>query len=345
MPEKPKYFWFGKETYSMKAITVSDKSADADNLKLELRNIEIPKIKTNECLVKIHASGINPSDVKALLGKMPNLIWPRVPGRDYSGVVVEGPNNLIGKEVWGTGGDLGMSRNGAHSEFNIVDTDGIREKPKNISMLEAGSIGVSWTCAWLGMMHGAQVSAGEKVVVFGANGKVGEAAIQIATAEGASVIGFERSRDNYLGHTNKPVDIVNLQNETDIHSAIMNRTNGKGADIIMNTVGSPYFDVACNSMAKQGRQIIISTLIEENLINLRTFYRGNYKMIGVSNMDHNNIISGELLEEMKTGFESGLYKPYPIKKKNIYKLEEAKKAYGIVLNGSTRDRIIINPNQ
>lgn len=327
----------------MKAITVLEKSPDADNLRIELTNIEMPKIRDGECLVKIFASGINPSDVKALLGKMPNLTWPRIPGRDYAGVVIEGPSNQIGKEVWGTGGDLGMSRNGAHAEFNVIDTNGIREKPKNLSMLEAGSIGVSWTCAWLGMVPGANVTDGETVVVFGANGKVGEAAIQIATAQGASVIGFERSRDDYLGHTNGPLDIVNLEKEPDTHKAIMDRTDGKGADIIMNTVGSPYFDAACNSMAKQGRQIIIATIIEENLINLRTFYRGNYQMIGISNMDHNNVVSGKLLEDMKSGFEAGVYKPYPIDNKNIYGLEDADEAYKIVLNGLSRDRIVIDP--
>ena len=327
----------------MKAITVSEKSTDIDNLKFELISVGIPKINDGECLVKVHASAVNPSDVKALLGKMPNLTWPRVPGRDYSGVVVEGPSNLIGKEVWGTGGDLGMNRNGSHAEYNVVDSGGIQEKPKNLSMFEAGSIGVSWTCAWLGMMRGANVSAGETIVVFGANGKVGEAAIQIATAKGASVIGFERSSDDYLGHTNSPVDIVNLKKESDIHAAIMDRTDGKGADIIMNTVGSPYFDAACNSMAKQGRQIIISTIIEENSINLRTFYRGNYQMIGVSNMDHDNIISGQMLEDMKSGFETGAYKPYPINNENIYTLESAEEAYKIVLKGLSRDRIIIDP--
>ena len=329
----------------MRAITISEKSIDADNLKFELTNVGIPKLNDGECLVKIHGSGVNPSDVKALLGKMPNLTWPRIPGRDYSGIVVEGPDNLIGKEVWGTGGDLGMSRNGAHAEFNVIDSAGIREKPKNLSMFEAGSIGVSWTCAWLGIMQGANVSAGETVVVFGANGKVGEATIQIATAEGASVIGFERSRDDYLGHTNSPVDIVNLEKEPDINRAIMDRTDGKGADVIMNTVGSPYFDAACNSMAKQGRQIIISTIIEENSINLRTFYRGNYQMIGVSNMDHDNIVAGKLLEDMKSGFETGVYQPYPINNKNIFKLEDAGEAYNIVLRSLSRDRIIIDPSE
>ena len=86
-------------------------------------------------------------------------------------------------------------------------------------------------------------------------------------------------------------------------------------------------------------------MVEENLINLRTFYRGNYKMIGVSNMDHDNIVSGHILEEMKSGFETGIYKPYPIKNKNIFTLEEAKMAYNIVLKGESHDRIIINPRK
>ncbi len=327
----------------MKAIRVTEKSADSDNLKFDLAEIETPKIKDGECLVEIHASGINPSDAKALLGKMPNLAWPRTPGRDYAGVVVEGPSELIGKEVWGTGGDLGMSRNGAHAEFNVVDTASIREKPKNLSMLEAGSVGVSWTCAWLGMVPGAHVSAGETVAVLGANGKVGESAIQIATAAGASVIAVERSRDEYFGHATGPVDVVNLEKEPDVHKVIMDRTDGKGADVIMNTVGSPYFDAACNSLAKEGRQIIVTTIVEENMINLRTFYRGNYRLVGVSNMDHDNIVSGDLLEDMKPGFESGAYKPYPIKDENVYSLENAGEAYKSVLKSLSKDRLVINP--
>jgi NADPH:quinone reductase len=327
----------------MKAIRVTEKSESSDDLKFELADVETPKIKDGECLVEIHASGINPSDVKALLGKMPNLTWPRTPGRDYAGIVVEGPSEHIGKEVWGTGGDLGMGRNGAHAEFNVVDAASIQEKPKNLSMVEAGSVGVSWTCAWLGMVPGAHVASGETVAVLGANGKVGESAIQIATAAGASVIAVERARDEYLGHATGPVDVVNLEKEPDLHKAIMDRTDGKGADIIMNTVGSPYFDAACNSMAKQGRQIILTTIVEENMINLRTFYRGNYQMIGVSNMDHDNILSGDMMADMRAGFESGDYKPYPIKDENVYGLEDAGEAYKIVLKGLSRDRIVITP--
>ena len=154
----------------MRAIRVTKQSESAEALKLELVEIDQPIPSEKECLVEVFASGVNPSDVKALLGKMPYLTWPRTPGRDYAGVVMEGPSEYMGKEVWGTGGDLGMRRDGNHAQFALIDVAGVREKPKNISMLEAGSIGVSWTCAWLGMVKGSRVQQGERIVVFGANG-------------------------------------------------------------------------------------------------------------------------------------------------------------------------------
>ncbi len=123
----------------MKAIRVQEKSDDSDNLKFELADVAVPEIKDGECLVEIRAGGINPSDVKGLLGKMPNLTWPRTPGRDYAGVVVEGPGSLIGKQVWGTGGDLGMSRDGSHAEFNVIDASGIAETTPIADILASSS--------------------------------------------------------------------------------------------------------------------------------------------------------------------------------------------------------------
>ena len=327
----------------MRAIRVYEKSASSDDLKFDLAEIDTPKIALGECLIQVHASGVNPSDAKALLGKMPSLVWPRTPGRDYAGTVVEGPSEHIGKEVWGTGGDLGMKRDGNHAEFAIIDAAGVREKPSNLSMAEAGSLGVSWTCAWLGMAKGSKVQAGETVAVLGANGKVGEASIQLAEAAGAKVIAVERSRDSYNGHAARPVDVVNLENEPDLRQAIMDRTDGRGADIIMNTVGSPYFEAASNSLAKEGRQIIVTTIVEENTINLRTFYRGNHMLVGVSNMDHDNIVSGDILDDVKAGFESGAYKPYPINDAVVFSLDNAGDAYRHVLKDLSRDRVVIKP--
>ena len=327
----------------MKAIIAREKSDSADALQVGAEEIGQPKPGAGECVIEVHASGVNPSDAKALLGRMPNLVWPRTPGRDYAGIVVEGPGDLVGKEVWGTGGDLGMRRNGNHAEYAIVDAAGIAEKPGNLSMHEAGSLGVSWTCAYMGMVDGARVADGQTVAVLGANGAVGQASVQLAGAAGARVIAVERSRDDYAGHAAGEVEVINLSKEPDLKEAIMARTDGKGAEIIMNSVGSPYFETAQTCLARFGCQIIISTLIEEVPINLRVFYRANLRMVGVSNLDYDNIRSAEIMRAIRPGFEDGTYRPYAILDDCVFGLDRATDGYKVVLEDVRRDRIVIDP--
>lgn len=90
----------------MKALQF-DKTGDLSSL----RYVEVPTpvAGPDEVLVQIKAAGLNPSDVKNVLGRFPYTTLPRIPGRDFAGVVVEGPQALIGQEVWGTGRDLGFS--------------------------------------------------------------------------------------------------------------------------------------------------------------------------------------------------------------------------------------------
>ena len=82
----------------MKALQF-DKTGDLS----ALRYVEVPTpvAGADEVLVQIKAAGLNPSDVKNVLGRFPYTTLPRIPGRDFAGVVVEGPQALIGQEVWG----------------------------------------------------------------------------------------------------------------------------------------------------------------------------------------------------------------------------------------------------
>src|SRR4051812_9592129 len=128
----------------MRAIHVVQKAPDIDHLGLELASAGDPRTRltAGQTLIKVASAGVNPSDVKAVLGAMPHAVWPRTPGRDYAGTVVEGPAHLVGKEVWGSGGELGIRRNGTHAEHLVVEAAHLREKPATVSLLEAGAIGV-----------------------------------------------------------------------------------------------------------------------------------------------------------------------------------------------------------
>ena len=137
------------------------------------------------------AASINPSDVKNVAGGMKQTTLPRIPGRDFSGVVEAGPADWVGAEVWGTGGDAGSIRDGSHAELIGVPVASLRRKPDALSFDQAAAVGVNYIAAWCGI-EAAGLKAGETVFLIGAGGGVGGAAAQVARHLGARVIGADR---------------------------------------------------------------------------------------------------------------------------------------------------------
>src|SRR5947199_6712003 len=154
----------------------------------------------DDVVVEVKAAGVNPSDVKAATGLMPYAVFPRTPGRDFAGVVVDGPCEWLGREVFGASGDLGIRRDGTHATHLVVEAAALVEKPGNISMDEAAGIGVPFVTAIEGFRRAGMPTAQETVLVMGLNGKVGQAATQLATWRGARVIGVVRKDEAFEGH-------------------------------------------------------------------------------------------------------------------------------------------------
>ena len=130
----------------------------------------------NDVLVEVKAAAVNPSDIKAATGLMPYAVFPRTPGRDYAGVVIDGPKGWIGREVFGSSGDLGIRRDGTHATHLAVEADAVVEKPNGLSWEEAAGIGVPFVTAMEGLRRAGIPKAGDTVLVMGVNGKVGQAA-------------------------------------------------------------------------------------------------------------------------------------------------------------------------
>ncbi len=93
----------------------------------------------------------------------------------------------MGKEVFGSSGDLGIRRDGTHATHLVIEADALVEKPANVSLDEAAGIGVPFVAALEGFRRAGMPKPGETVLVMGVNGKVGQAAAQIATWRGARV--------------------------------------------------------------------------------------------------------------------------------------------------------------
>lgn len=328
-------------TVTARAVRLLAKAADAASIIAHVQPQALTRTSDAQVLVEIKAAAVNPSDVKAAIGMMPHAVFPRTPGRDFGGIVIEGPAYLIGKEVFGSSGDLGIRRDGTHASHLVVEAKACIEKPANISIEEAAGIGVPFVTAQEGFRRAGQPKPGETVLIMGLNGKVGQAAAQIATWRGARVIGVVRKPEAYAGHASAPIEIVD-SSAGDVATRVRDLTSGKGADIVYNTVGDPYFQDAHKSIAILGRQILISAVDKIVQFNVFEFYRGRHTYVGIDTLALSSIDAADVLRDLVPGFASGHLKPFPIAPHARYPLADAAKAYVAVL-GAARDRMVLVP--
>ena len=129
---------------------------------------------------------------------------------------------------------------------------------------------------------------------------------------------------------------------TDVATRVRELTNGKGADIVFNTVGDPYFQAAHKSLALRGRQILIAAIDRIVQFNILEFYRGQHTYVGIDTLGLSSIATSDVLRELALGFAAGKLKPFPINPAAIYPLEDANRAF-VAVAGSSRDRVILKP--
>jgi NADPH2:quinone reductase len=323
-----------------RCVRLAAKADDVASLAPAVERRSISR-SAEQVLIEVKAAAVNPSDVKAATGLMPYAVFPRTPGRDYAGVVIDGPAGSVGREVFGSSGDLGIRRDGTNATHLAVELEAVVDKPQSISWEEAAGIGVPFVTAMEGFRRAGLPKPGEIVLVMGVNGKVGRAAVQIATWRGARAIGVVRKNEPYEGHANSAVEVIDASS-TEVAARVRELTGGHGADIVFNTVGDPYFAAAHGSLALRGRQILIAAIERIVQFNILEFYRGQHTYVGIDTLGLSSIATGEVLRELAPGFAGGYLKPFPIDAAAIYPLEEAKRAF-VAVAGSSRDRVILKP--
>jgi NADPH:quinone reductase len=310
--------------------------------KLRLIELPDPKPDSKTAIVKVAAGAISPSDVKNVEGKMEGTTLPRVPGRDYAGTVIHGPAKWIGAEVWGTGGEIGYSVDGSHAELIAVPTASLRRKPNALSMEQAAAIGVTYLAAWLGLIEYAQLVSGETLLITGAGGGVGGAAAQIAKWRGARVIGIDRrplpEGSPAAGAFN---DFIVLHDEP-LKSVVRGTTNGRGADVVFDTVGGPMFEPSLAALARRGRQLAITSVGDRRVsFDLLDFYHNESRLLGVDTRQRDAVASAALLDALTPVFEQGAFKAPKVDR--VIPLSDGPAAYEQVARGEAKGRLVLVP--
>jgi NADPH:quinone reductase len=313
--------------------------------KLRVEDIPDPTPKEGEVVVRIRAASLNPSDAKNVLGVMEGTTLPRTPGRDFAGVVVDGPSDMIGAEVWGTGGDIGFTRDGTHAELLAVPIGGVRPKPKSLTFEEAAAAGVNFVTAWIGLVEVAGFREGETVLATGASGGVGSAVTQIAKWRGGRTVGVdrtpmspERQKEYGIDHV-LPADAD--QGYKGMIDGAIRVTEGRGVNVVYDCVGGPLFEPCLRTLGHLGRQVNITSAGDRRVcFDLVDFYHRRLRLFGVDSRAYDTEASAAILERVAPGFESGALKPIPVVRR--FPLDEAVQAFTQVNNGSIHGKAVFS---
>jgi len=242
----------------MKAAIYKQTGNAVDVLKIE--DAETPTVNDTGLLVNVHASGINPSDIKRRSGEFqqPFPIETVIPHSDGAGVVEavgkQANSDLIGKRVWIHNAQWLESR-GTAAEYVVVDQSHVGLLPDNISFEEGATLGVPLLTAW-NAIHASDMKHGDTVFIAGGAGAVGMFAIQLAKLKGVTVITTVSSEAKAKVAKQMGADhIINYKTEN-----IVERTNeitlNKGVNAYVEVNLSANIDLISDLMANGGRVIV-----------------------------------------------------------------------------------------
>ncbi|MGN6766927.1 MAG: NADPH:quinone oxidoreductase family protein [Rhizobiaceae bacterium] len=241
----------------MKAVVVEHFGAPGE---LTFREWAWPAVKAGEVLVEVHAAGLNFPDVLVAGGKYQTLPpLPFVPGKELAGIVTavgEGvPDFKPGDRV------LCQCENGAFAELVAVRQEDCCLLPDNLPMVKAAAMGLTYQTAWFGLMDRAHLKPGETVLVTGAGGGVGTAAMQIAKAQGCRVLaglGSMEKRDFVLSlGADAVIDMSGSGLHEGVRRQVHDATGGHGADVVIENVGGAVFGACLRALAWAGRLVVV----------------------------------------------------------------------------------------
>ncbi|MGY2292762.1 quinone oxidoreductase family protein [Pseudomonas sp. SDO528_S397] len=285
----------------MKALQFS---ATGNLAALTCVDVATPVPAAGEVLVQVKAAGLNPSDVKNVLGRFPYTTLPRIPGRDFAGVVIEGPQEWLGQEVWGTGRDLGFFADGSHAQYLTVSAKGVAHKPSHLSFAQAASLGVPYTTAW-DALERSGVREGTRLLVIGANGAVGSATLALAKILGAKVLAAVRRPEQADVLRAAGFETIVLGTPEDL-GAQVNAVFKGGADVIFDTTGF-WLPASVAALAAFGRIAIIAAPVD-GLVQLPALalYRKGGSVVGINSLLYNCEQCAVMLEQFGRFFDNGL---------------------------------------
>ena len=304
---------------------------------LKLEEVPTPQPGPDEVLVRIHAAGVNPVETYIRAGtyaRLPNL--PYTPGNDAAGVVeqvgADASEFKAGDRVYTAG-----SLSGTYAEFALCKKKQVHPLPANVSFSQGAAIGTPYATAYRGLLQRAAAKPGETVLVHGASGGVGTAAVQLARAHGLRVFGTAGSDEGLNLVREQGAHEVFDHRAPDRFEKIMKATGGHGVDVIVEMLANVNLGKDLTILAKAGCVVIIGS-------------RGRVEINPRDTMQRDADVRGMILPNtppaqlasihaaLVAGLEDGTLRPVSGKE---FSLAEAAQAHQVVMESGAMGKIVL----
>ena len=320
----------------MKAIRVNEFGAP-EVMKIE--EVPDPKAGVGQVVVRLYAAGVNPVDTYIRLGMYaagPGL--PYTPGMDGAGVIEEvgeGVKNFhLGDRVY-----TARSLSGTYAEKVLCMEEQVHPLPGNVTFEEGAGIYVPYGAAYLGLFLKARALPGDIVLVHGASGGVGIAALQLARAAGMQVIGtYGTEKGRGLTLEQGAHQVVN-HHSPDHFEQVLALTKGRGVDVILEMLANVNLGKDLEILAPNGRVVVIGSRGRVE-IDPRDAMARNASIIGMMLLNvteqENKIIHSALAASL----ENGVVKPVI---GMVLPLSEAPQAHHLIMESNANGKIVLIP--
>jgi NADPH2:quinone reductase len=312
----------------------------------ELGEFPTPEPAPNEILLEVHATAANFVDLLVIGGQyqfLPDL--PFVPGKLPAGVVVELGSSVKSLKV----GDrvLAMAEHGGYGEFVAVPESQCFKLPDKMSFVDAAAMALVYDTSWFALRDRARYQVGDTVLVLGATGGVGLAAIQLAKAMGAKVLAGVSSWDKADIARDAGADVVIDLARSPLYDSLREQvyevTSNRGADIVLDPIGADVFDAAIRAVAWRGRMVVIG-FAAGRIPTVRANYLlvKNIEVSGLQVSDYRKRMPGQMracFQEIFGLYDAGKIRPAPT---TILPITQFATALADIRDRRTRGRIVLS---
>jgi NADPH:quinone reductase len=226
-----------------------------------LKLVEVPdlQISAGQILIQVRAIGVNPVETYIRAGTYPRKPpLPYTPGGDGAGVIMavgsNGSSFQAGDRVF-----LSGSLSGTYAEAAVCTLDQVHLLPENASFAQGAALGIPYATAYRAMFHRGDLRSGETLLVHGASGGVGTAAVQLGHGAGVKVFGTAGSSQGRELVRELGADLVFDHHDADYRQAILEATEGHGVDCILEMLANVNLGADLPLLAPRGRVVIIGS--------------------------------------------------------------------------------------